>query len=77
MDSAASSFRARLAPLRAALLKNAHDIVEIAYLSQPDGGDFTVEADGSATSATVETAAETKTPGLCVVQHSAAARTNS
>jgi lysophospholipase L1-like esterase len=44
-------------------LKNPHTAVEIAYLSQPDGGDFTVEADG-ANLGTVETAAESKTPGF-------------
>jgi lysophospholipase L1-like esterase len=44
-------------------LRNSHNVVEIAYLSQPDGGDFTVEADGS-TLGTVETAAESKTPGF-------------
>src|SRR5580700_9809310 len=44
-------------------LKVSHDIVEIAYLSQPDGGDFTVEADG-ALLGTVETEADSKTPGF-------------
>jgi lysophospholipase L1-like esterase len=44
-------------------LKNPHTQVEIAYLSQPDGGDFTVEADGS-TLGTVETAADIKKPGF-------------
>ena len=44
-------------------LKVAHDRVEISYLSQPDGGDFTVEADGNLLG-TVETAADSKTPGF-------------
>jgi lysophospholipase L1-like esterase len=44
-------------------LKVPHDQVEVAYLSQPDGGDFAVEADGSLLG-TVETAADAKTPGF-------------
>lgn len=39
-----------------------HTSVEIAYLSQPDGGAFAVAADDQELG-TVETAAETKTPG--------------
>jgi lysophospholipase L1-like esterase len=58
-----ASFRGSAGATARFSLKAAHDIVEIAYLSQPDGGDFTVEADGSGLG-TVETAAESKTPGF-------------
>jgi lysophospholipase L1-like esterase len=39
-----------------------HDTIEIAYLSQPDGGAFAVDSDDKELG-TVETAAETKAPG--------------
>lgn len=39
-----------------------HDSLEVAYLAQPDGGDFEVDADGQPLG-TVETVGETKTPG--------------
>jgi lysophospholipase L1-like esterase len=58
-----ASFRGSAGATARFTLKATHDIVEIAYLSQPDGGDFTVEADGS-NLGTVETAADSKTPGF-------------
>lgn len=58
-----ASFRGSAGAMARFTLRSSHDIVEIAYLLQPDGGDFTVEADGS-TLGTVETAAESKTPGF-------------
>ncbi len=58
-----ASFRGSAGATARFTLRSSHNIVEIAYLSQPDSGDFTVEADGS-TLGTVETAAESKTPGF-------------
>jgi lysophospholipase L1-like esterase len=58
-----ASFRGSVGATARFTLKAAHNIVEIAYLSQPDGGDFTVEADGS-NLGTVETAADSKTAGF-------------
>ena len=58
-----ASFRGSAGATARFSLKAMHNIVEIAYLSQPDGGDFTVEADGS-NLGTVETAADSKTPGF-------------
>jgi len=58
-----ASFRGSAGATARFTLKAPHNVVEIAYLSQPDGGDFTVEADGS-NLGTVETAADSKTPGF-------------
>src|ERR1700684_183788 len=56
-----ASFRGSVGATARYTLKAAHNFVEIGYLSQPDGGDFTVEADGSLLG-TVETAADAKAP---------------
>jgi lysophospholipase L1-like esterase len=58
-----ASFRGSAGATARYTLKVAHNIVEIAYLSQPEGGDFTVEADGNLLG-TVETAADSKAPGF-------------
>jgi lysophospholipase L1-like esterase len=58
-----ASFRGSAGATARFTLKNAHNQVEVAYLAQPDGGDFEVEADGSKLG-TVETAADTKKPGF-------------
>ena len=58
-----ASFRGSPGATARFTLKVPHNIVEVAYLSQPDGGDFTVEADGSLLG-TVETAADAKNPGF-------------
>ncbi len=58
-----ASFRGSVGATARYTLKVAHNFVEIAYLSQPDGGDFAVEADGSLLG-TVETAADAKAPGF-------------
>ncbi len=60
-----ASFRGSTGSSARFTLKAAHNVVEIAYLSQPDGGEFTVEADG-ALLGTVETAADSKTPGFAL-----------
>jgi len=58
-----ASFRGSVGAAARFSLKSPHTVVEIAYLSQPDAGDFTVEADGSLLG-TVETAGEAKKPGF-------------
>ncbi len=58
-----ASFRGSAGATARFTLRNTHTEVEIAYLSQPDGGDFTVEADGS-NLGTVETEADAKKPGF-------------
>jgi lysophospholipase L1-like esterase len=62
-----ASFRGSTGSTARFTLKAPQNIVEIAYLSQPEGGDFTVEADGSMLG-TVETAAEVKAPGFSSFQ---------
>ncbi|MGA3205132.1 MAG: hypothetical protein ABSF12_21770, partial [Bryobacteraceae bacterium] len=56
-----ASFRGSAGATARFTLKAPHTEVEVAYLSKPDGGDFTVEADGS-NLGTVETAADAKKP---------------
>jgi lysophospholipase L1-like esterase len=58
-----ASFRGSAGATARFTLRAPHNTVEVAYLAQPDGGDFTVEADGS-NLGTVETASETKGPGF-------------
>lgn len=58
-----ASFRGSSGATARYTLKESHTMIEVAYLSQPDGGDFTVEADGNL-QGTVETAADAKTPGF-------------
>src|SRR5580658_7645102 len=47
IDMGGASFRGSAGATARYTLKASHNIVEIAYLSQPDGGDLTVEADGN------------------------------
>ena len=58
-----ASFRGSQGATARFTLRSMHTAIEVAYLSQPDGGDFTVEADGSDLG-TVETEADTKQPGF-------------
>ncbi len=58
-----ASFRGSVGATARFTLRNPHTEIEVAYLSQPDGGDFQVEADGSLLG-TVETAADGKKPGF-------------
>lgn len=62
-----ASFRGSVGASARFTLRNPQTRVEVAYLSQPDGGDFIVEADG-ASLGTVETAADAKKPGFAAFE---------